>query len=912
MLLNADNFSMEETKLIIKAVFIYPLTKSLKYQHERLSKEPDKYDVIDVDNPIEAGQVLSMEQCGVLFCSDSKKVLKCLEKYEKLFSDSKFRIILVLPKRIMGKELVDLSNKGVQDIIIDPVTEKSLTAKVDFNFSMIKKLIDAAIKAARRKEELNKAREEAIALKKLQDEKRKLKIEERLKQAKKTTFWDDKDKAAQALMFKPVEGKIKDGADNINALENSATSLNALDTYNNAILNFEKTIKDKISEIEEVEKTKKKVFDFDGPDQMDSHLSGDQKNHELDSMESVDKKTNSNNFLDQDDQFNLNAKTTGNGESDDNISKTENSKNISNLNDNQIDNHSLGKNRSGEDSVEMSLKKSLNNFEEQGLLNKEASSKNTLSNENTDGLEKSQSTSSFQEDEAKLSSQKNSSQFDKELDQKNKSTSSFEEESLKNNNTSTQTGHNDQLASELSKNMLAPQSENITLAESSKTNLQLNPEDKNQKSLSQFKDLAPENNQLSTSLATEEHHDTNQIGQNSSSIEAQNLQKGHIGSIINNEDTKSEKASSVTESKNQPVEAKGKTINQDNGAKKTSSLLKDQENKLDKNGSSFKDTPDNSLENSGALKEAHDANEKSNKNLKINLDKHEKSVSGQIFDGEIKKETKFDNTFVDEFTKAKRKDVAPVAANSVKAPVKELDPYEKEINAIVFDSPPQNIIKANLHSIDAGLILLQKLSTSEQKIEEQSYVFPFIAKKMYEMYQGLASFYVIDSKGAPTLLHSSHNERKEFYDTFKLPPIDDYVAKSLADWAKYRYATLNDDTLHSDLIEMVYPFKEGSRMLGIAIIHCYKTIKETSDVNRLEMLIEFTRGYFLRFHNIGAQSSGKASTSSSNKPEEQVKTGPWYQKYIDGFNSWLNKAKAAEGDASVTPIKQTPKKKGAA
>ncbi len=178
---------------------------------------------------------------------------------------------------------------------------------------------------------------------------------------------------------------------------------------------------------------------------------------------------------------------------------------------------------------------------------------------------------------------------------------------------------------------------------------------------------------------------------------------------------------------------------------------------------------------------------------------------------------------------------------------------------------------------------------------------------------------MVDSKGTPTLLHSSHVERKEFYASLNLPPLETHVTQNIPTWSQYRYSTLNDDTLHSDIIELVYPFKEGPKMLGLAVVHCYKTLKETRDVSRLEMLIEFTRGYFLRFHNIGAQATGKSKTATPDAPP----AGPWYQKYIDSFNNWLNKKNNTQENVAekedpkknnkIAPIgKKPPTKKGAA
>ncbi len=300
---------------IIKAVFLFPLTKALKYQHERLSNEKDKYDVIDVDNPIEAGQVLSMEKCGILFCSDSKKAVKCLEKYEKLFSDSRYRIILVLPKRIIGKEAAELSNRGVQDILVEPITEKALTTKVSFNFQMILKLLDAALKQAKRLEDLAKAKEDAIALKKSQDEKRKLKQEERIKQATSNKFWSDKEKAQEALKFKPVEGKMN-GTDNVNFMENSAATLNALNLYNNSIEAFHKTMHEKAEEIENAELTIKKKSDFQEKDHIDGHINGKKSSNDEDELQSIEFKKNGLNLMPEDEKTKNNESGKNNSEDD--------------------------------------------------------------------------------------------------------------------------------------------------------------------------------------------------------------------------------------------------------------------------------------------------------------------------------------------------------------------------------------------------------------------------------------------------------------------------------------------------------------------------------------------------------------------------------------------------------------------
>ena len=136
---------------ICKAVFLFPLTKSLRVQKDRLLAETGKYSVEETEDPLDAGRILASSRGGILYCSDTKKLMKCLAKHNKLFNDSKFRIIVVLPKRIVGKELVELNKSGVQDILVEPLTEKSLTTKVEYNYQMIRKLLEALAKKPKNK-----------------------------------------------------------------------------------------------------------------------------------------------------------------------------------------------------------------------------------------------------------------------------------------------------------------------------------------------------------------------------------------------------------------------------------------------------------------------------------------------------------------------------------------------------------------------------------------------------------------------------------------------------------------------------------------------------------------------------------------------------------------------------------------
>jgi hypothetical protein len=903
---------MESTpnQLIIKAVFIFPLTKSLKVQHERLSKLPEKYEVVDVDNPIEAGQVLSMATCGIMFCSESKKILRCLEKYEKLFTDSKFRIILVLPKRIMGKEVADLNNRGVQDILVEPITEKALTTKVDFNFQMIVKLIDAAAKKAKRLEEMNKAREEAIALKKQQDEKRKQKQEEKLKQRKSDGFWEDKDKAAQALMFKPVEGKIKDGTENLDKMEDSAASLNALNLYNNSIEDFQKTLKEKAEEIqkkEEEEKSKKKVFDFDGPEKMDAHIDGDKKTNEGDNLDGDLKKKNG--LILEDLGNNLKNKESGDQKlANDKLDDQEKQKKGLLLAEQDVALKTTQDNPSAVDDIEAKNKKNLANFQEQGITKNEA------------GKTKEQSDEISNKDKSQLAH--------------------FEEEALKNNTTGN--GQTDQLADPLAKKGgLLLQNEDIKNKENSGTNSPadgIQNKDKNglqgigenlDPQLKSGNGLLGEHNEVNQKAATElnvgldptlqkgnatigsEDHQNKSQGKGGLQTAEGGLNKNETKAFAENVENNSKNSNGHLENpiENQQVGKNGLEEVQDN-LNKAKTAQKEHESNLDKAKSvGIIEEVEKNNQGKGLLEQVQKTEQAEN-HTKDSINDLEKAKAGMEFNGEIKKDIKYKDNFVDEFSKAKVEDKSDDLAVAIEEEKSKLGFSFNEIDKVAFDEAPKNVIRANLQALDIGIILLQKLSTSEQKIEEQSYIFPVISKKIYELFQGLISFYVMDSKGTPTLLHSSHVERKDFYASLKLPPIETHVTQNLPKWSQYRYSTLNDDTLHAETIELIYPFKEGPKMLGLAVVHCYRTLKETQDVSRLEMLIEFTRGYFLRFHNIGAQGKGGAKKSSQDA-ENAAPSGPWYKSYLDQFNSWLNaKKKDKTEEEAEAPSKAKDKKTG--
>lgn len=902
----------EQNNIKIKAVFLFPLTKSLKYQHERLSQETEKYEVEDVDDALEAGQVLSMESKGILFASDNKKLLKCLEKYEKLFLDSKYKIILVLPKRIIGKDVADLNNRGVQDILVEPITEKALTTKVDFNFKSIIKLIEAAEKKAKRAEELAKAREAAIEQKKLQDAKRKQKQEEFLKKKSIDSFWNEQDKAKEALMFKPVEGKIKDGKDNVLNMENSAASLNALNLYNNEIEAFQKTIKDKVEEVKtQNEEEKEKGFMLEEKDHIDAHIDGDKKNNTLEVLDSNEKNKKSIGiFKDPEIEQNLNGEQK-NGEHE---SKHENNKKGLKLVDTGFHQKESEVGSTSTDNLEAHEKKKFETKQEDHI-----DKKFTSDNIEEDEIKKNEKSALIKESEdlqSKFDTGKNTQ--DHLEGDKNKSHVKLNE--------------GDELQSKEG-SLIKPQEDQIDPNQKSNINDKSSQDNKrlvgknssdqeeiNQKGTTQLKESEDPNQKTTSNTGTEHQDDLSKNKSKSSNDHEDNLNKASTKGLEEqhnlNQASKTEQKDSLdSELKKSEVTA----INDhEETNQKSSTNLKDQEQNLDKKEvKPISENVDKTNKGKG-LKDSTENNEKSKGFAADNLGTHEKAKKGMEFNGEIKSNVELENNFVDEFSKKQNEEKPElVQINEVNA-VPATHTAEDDLNSIVFDQPPQPIIKANLESIDIGIILLQKLSTSEQKIEEQSYIFPFIANKLYSISQGLITFYVVDGNGAPSLLYSSHSEHKDFYATLKLPPIDEYVAKNLPTWKNYRYSTLNDETLHADIIELIYPFKEGAKLLGFAIVHCYKTLKETKDISKLEMLIEFTRGYFMRFHKIGAQSSSN-SKSKSNVDESSGKS-PWYKKFVDQFNNWLNKDKEKnetkdeleKKSVKKLPTKKPPSKRGAA
>lgn len=903
---------MESTnKTIIKAIFLFPLTKSLKIQYERLSQEPDKYEVIEVDNPLEAGQVLSMEKCGILFSSDNKKILKCLEKYEKLFTDSKFKIILVLPKRIIGKEVLDLNNRGVQDILVEPITEKALTTKVLFNFQMILKLLDAALKQAKRMEDLAKAKEEAIALRKTQEEKKKQKAEERLKQVSADKFWQEKQKAEQALMFKPVSGKME-GTDNLNVMEKSTASLAGFNMFNKGIEGFQKTIKEKVEEIEQEEIKKKKKSDFIEKDHQDKYLNGDKKTNESEELQNIQLKKNGLNLEGQ--ELEQKKYETGKDNTEaDALQSQEKHKGGVLLPDTDIKLKTQQDEAVAADNIEEHLKKNLKNFEEENLKRKSSGK----IEEKEDASQKKEKSALIQsaDDEMKKFDKSAGSTDNLEDPKDKKSLNAIEGEELSLTKSSATNSAADEL-SQNDKNKSNLENEDIgkVAKGTSKTNEEL---ENNLKSKTSQNESVDEALKKSSVKASEESLATNSKGATSTATDdASGLVKNGASPLSENHDLQKKSAtqgSNENENTKENHKTGGLILPED--AEKNATEGAEVHGVNNKDESHFAEASIDVHEKSAGDTDDVQKHEKSKGTYKDEVEAVEVAKVGDVFDGEIKKIQKYEDNFVDEFTKKKNEE----AEKLFTIDMIETNPGHSfthaDVNAVTFDEPPKEIIKANLQALDMGIILLHKLSVHEQKIEEQNYVFPFIAKKMFELYQVLISFYVVDSKGTPTLLHSSHVERKEFYASLKLPPIEEHVAKNLLTWSQYRYSTLNDDTLHSDLIELIYPFKDGSKMLGLAVLHAYKTLKESNDVSKLEMLIEFTRGYFLRFHNIGAQSSGKSKASV----EVVAEVVPWYKKYIKAFTDWLDKGKNQETDSKkntknskdkkkVVPLKKPPKK----
>lgn len=903
---------MANEAIKIKAVFLYPLTKALKAQHERLLTEPDKYDVQDVDDAMEAGQVLSMEKMGILFCSDSKKLLKCLDKYEKLFLDSKYKIILVLPKRIIGKEVADLNNRGVQDILVEPITEKSLTTRVNFNFKMIIKLIEAAEKQARRKEELAKAREAAIEQKKQQDAKRKQKQEEHQKKKSIDSFWNEQEKAQQALMFKPVEGKIQNGTENVLSMENSAASINALNLYNSEVDAYEKTLKEKSEDLKKQQdsdsKEKKKIFDFDGADHVEDHIAGSKNENEEDSLEDHENaKKQVNLFVDPEVKNNLTA-SVKEGE---HLESKENNKKALHLVDNELKMKESESGKTQTDHLEEKEKKKLDHFKEEEM-------QKTFSGKNVEeeALKKSEASAKLSEDTSNEVSKTFSKNETEHLEDEKKKSSLMlnNAEELKNKESSALAPSQDQIEQKQSSAVKGQQDEgdNSIKGKNAKDH-----EEVNQKGKSLSKEAEDNLHKSASNGAKEEHDDVSKgTGKGSLQVESE-LKKSESKTLAENHPDVQKAANATKEIMDDPLKKSATKVQEEvDLLKKSATSQKEEEATNDKSKVAPLADKVDPLSKGKGIKETEQKHDQSKGNFSDTEEKLEKAKLGSTFDGEAHKKTELESNFVDEFTKKKVEEAKLIQLSDVQSPIPAPHTLADDLNSVVFDTPPEKIVRANLQGIEIGLLLLHKLSTSDQKIEEQAYIFPFIANKLYALNQGLITFYVIDSKGVPALLYSSHAEHKDFFATLKMPPIEEHVTTNLPVWKNYRYSTLSDETLHADLIEVIYPFKEGARLLGFAIVHCFKTLRETSDVSRLEMLIEFTRGYFMRFHNIGAQSSSGAKSKSTGDAETENK--PWYQKYVDQFNNWLNKGKKVEEEkpgkkaSNVTPIKKPPRKKGAA
>lgn len=844
----------------LSLVFMLPLTKGLKSVFARMENDP-QYECHELDDPIEAGQILSMAPGGILFCSDAKKMIRFFEKYEKLTKDNKYKTILLSGKPVPSKEQGFLNSKNINDIMTEPVSDKAINTKVDYYLKNIKSSLQAAQLIKDRKASENKV--EAI-VKKTSDQviagahDSAVDHEQMVVKKKGNFFQEAAQKLGSLLTSKnnkdhsSVNDEASQGTENSSSLQNSATSttpslINRLaqppsELHQDALSQNQQKKKLNLFTDESLDQTPEQITSHESPENVPSATDAQKKRLNL--------------FTDDhhtDEVTNLNQSPETPIESEADRKKRLNLF----LNQGGPDSQSLQNLATKEQQLRQKKDPgapiAINNDQHPSDLSQDAPPSEGYENNVNPELLRDTSIQNNVQPELKSNTEYSKKE-------------SFDE----------QEKNYDQKESDPSQKGAALQGPSQGLAQSEQKNT--DPLSKNK---IESTSSAPK---LGSAVDNIGHEiDSNIYGKEKGSDLLQgslNTPEKSLGPRLEGSISSTEKGSdplqgSITSPEKSIGPKLSGTINtpEPSIGKKLEGSTSQTQGSTDYNSSpKLQDSAIKGLNNASAKTAEHSLQQSASDATHNDPAKTATKAALKTVTPTLKQE---DAAFLDELYQAK--EIAKVLHEPHLKPAEGQSPDTldsstatsspttiKGAHGEVVTIAPLNfddvlkidvdtknpVIHADLCGNDMALILLYKLSPIPQTIEEQQFAFSYIAKKIFEIYRGLTTFYLFDPKTNYTILHSSHNEKPHLVEPLGFDTIENYFKKNQKTWEGLRYVTLKDESLKSDVFEMVYPFREGKKILGFGIVHCYKYITDQHQVANIEMLLELLRGYYIRHHKI--------------------------------------------------------------
>ncbi|MFZ4714097.1 MAG: hypothetical protein ACOYL6_10310 [Bacteriovoracaceae bacterium] len=160
-----------------------------------------------------------------------------------------------------------------------------------------------------------------------------------------------------------------------------------------------------------------------------------------------------------------------------------------------------------------------------------------------------------------------------------------------------------------------------------------------------------------------------------------------------------------------------------------------------------------------------------------------------------------------------------------------------EEEAFLINSP---IIPSNLKGLEY-VLGAQKLMQKDHA--DPQAVLQYIAEKLMLQTNSMVTFYK-NTDSVYVLTYSSQGicYEPELYLGISW---EQFESANKARWESHTTPTWRDETYTQELNEFIYPFYEGDKPLGMAIVHSWQQIKNREKAFYVEVLVEATRGYFL-------------------------------------------------------------------
>lgn len=115
-------------------IFIYPITTQLKELKELLEKDGDCV-IYELDSISEYIQIIGIVEHSITFSSDIKKTEAYLKKCKKIITQKNNKNYLIQEKNVSPSLFVKYQRAGLDEVILDTVTVKSLSHKINMFFA---------------------------------------------------------------------------------------------------------------------------------------------------------------------------------------------------------------------------------------------------------------------------------------------------------------------------------------------------------------------------------------------------------------------------------------------------------------------------------------------------------------------------------------------------------------------------------------------------------------------------------------------------------------------------------------------------------------------------------------------------------------------------------------------------------